>query len=634
YENGKGQQYYVDFILNRSVPRQKALREVCDIYDQNTGMWNESPGYSTATTKDLMEILLLIDGIENKDILQDFSIVEKAALASFEYLLPSKQMVAFGDNGYSSMDYSMYESLLALYRKYNKKDREEALVAALNQHIEAGIYNREKGSSLYKLFNYVGEINPEVVSDRSYFSTLFYAPNINLTIQRSGMDRVDGLMLTNAGTGFNHNHNNGINMELYGKGYPLGVDKARGSSYWVPNHNEYYKATISHNTVLIDGVSSNSSKEQKPGEVSPVHKMLSSFPAANMKDSNDPYVLSYVDNQFIEQGTNSMQRRMNSIIRTSPTSGYYVDIFRSRKQEGGDVKHEYLYHNAGQLLTLFDEDDKKITLKASNDLTSSKGQVKGYDYITDKFEVNYTNNFRGTFELNMGAEKGCVNMDVWMKGYDNRKIFSVMTPRALKGLGGDMGKEIESAPIPALIVRQNGEAWRRPFVAIYEPYTTSEGKTIERVDYIESADDDFVGIEVCSNGGVREYILNTTQADKRLSLKDVGAEFQAVYGVVSTREDKLSYLFMGSGQLLSYGGYSISSQYGAAAVTALVEWTDEGIKVKSDGVVELSIPKGELSTTLSYTDNAGKPQTIQGVTEGSSIVYTLPLLDGVLLKVQ
>lgn len=629
YENGKGKQYYIDFILNKSVPRQKALREVCNIYDQNTGMWNESPGYSTSTTKDLIEVLLLIDGIENKDILQDFAIIEKAVMASFEYLLPNKQTVAFGDNGYSAIDYAMFESLLTFYSKYNKTEKQKILIAALNQHIEAGMYDRTKGSSMYKLFNYVETVDPSITSDQSIYSTMFYAPNVNLMIQRNGMDKAEGLMLTNSGTGFNHNHNNGINLELYGKGYPLGVDKARGSSYWVADHGEYYKATVSHNTVLIDGVSSNSSKEMKPGEVSPAHKMLSCFPETNLTDSNKPYVLSYVDNQFLEQGTNSMQRRTNSIIRTSPTSGYYVDIFRSHKVDGGDVKHEYLYHNAGQSLTLFDGDEKKIKLSPSSDLTSAGGQVKGYDYITDKFEVAYDGDFRGTFELNMGGKKGDIRMDVWMKGYDDRKLFSVMTPRALKGLSGDMTPEIEKATIPALIVRQNGEAWDRPFVAIYEPYRSKEGKSIESVSYIDCAVKDFVGIEVESKGDVKEYILNSTSADNTVVIKGISTEVQAVYSVISKRKDRLSYMFMGEGKLLSYEGISIASADGA---TVLVEWKDGGMSVKSDGESQLTMAKKGAPTELSYVDCKGVSQTIKGVAKGKNITYTLPALNGSLLK--
>ncbi len=630
YANGKGKQYYIDFLLNKSVERQKALREVCNIYDQNTGMWCESPGYSTSTTKDLIEVLYLIDGLESKDILKEFPIVEKAAIASFEYLHPNKTTVAFGDNGYSTLDYAMHETLLALYTKYNKSEKVTMLRKVLAQQIKDGLYNRERGSSLYKLFNYVESIDANEAEDQDLYSTSFYAPNVNLFIQRNGMDKEQGMMIVNSGTGFNHCHANGVNMELYGKGYPLGIDKARGSSYWVANHRDYYSKTISHNTVLIDGVSNNGSKRQNPGEASLSHKMVSCFPEMNQKDAKNPYSLSYVDNSYLEDGTMSDQRRVNGIIRTSPSTGYYVDIFRSRKQNGSDKMHEYIYHNAGQKLNLYDTDGKALKLTSSNDLTSKGGKVAGYDYITDKQEVSFNDDFKGTFELNFTDGRDDVRMDVWMQGSEDRKLFSVMTPPALKGLDNSFSRELNSAKIPAMIVRQSGEAWNRPFVAIYEPYTTKDGSSIADVNYIECSNPDFVGIKVSSKCGQKDYILNRTEAKNALSIDDIDAEIQATYCVISTRKDAISRLFLSEGSLLSYKDIAISTQKSEA--TVLVEWTECGIEVKSNSEFTLSVAKKGAKKSLTYVDCKGATQTIKGISRKGKIVYTIPALDGIALK--
>ena len=43
---------------------------------------------------------------------------------------------------------------------------------------------------------------------------------------------------------------------------------------------------------------------------------------------------------------------MMSIVTTGAETGYYVDVFRSRKEKGGDKMHDYFYHNLGQTLTL------------------------------------------------------------------------------------------------------------------------------------------------------------------------------------------------------------------------------------------------------------------------------------------
>ncbi len=193
-----------------------------------------------------------------------------------------------------------------------------------------------------------------------------------------------------------------------------------------------------------------------------------------------------------------------------------------------------------------------------------------------------------------------------------------------------MNPEAESMPIPALIVRQSGEAWDRPFVAIYEPYVDSEGSTIAEVDYIECADSDFVGIEVESKCGAKEYIFNTTNSAKKHTLKEINAEVAATYAVVSQRGDKVAYLFLGEGQSLSFGNYAITAEQCA---TAMVELCDcGGIKVKSDAPTTLAMPKKGSPTTLSYTDCKGTTQTLTAKKQGKQIVYTLPALDDVVLK--
>ncbi|MFI3265122.1 MAG: hypothetical protein SNG38_07915 [Rikenellaceae bacterium] len=610
YENGRGQQYYINFIFNENVERQKALRDVCLIYDQNTGIWNESPGYSTSVVKDLLEVLLLVDGVENNNILNEFSIVEKAALATFEYLQPNKHTTAVGDNAYGTLDYSTYESLLAFYRKYNLTEKENTLVSILNAHINEGMYNREKGSSLYKLFNYVDVINPATTSDKSVYSAAVYAPNVNMFIMRTSMEAEEGLMCVNAGTGFNHSHNNGVNMELYGAGIPMGVDKGRGSSYWVADHGQYYKSPISHNTVLIDGISENTSKEMAPDEVSKWHKMISCYPTPNQKDVLEAPAILYVDNQFIEQKTNSMQRRLNSIITTSPTTGYFVDIFRSRKIDGGDAMHEYFYHNSGQSLSLFDTQDQTLKLAASRDLTSANGKLKGYDYLSDKTEITFNGDFKGRFEVDLNSDSKDARMDVWMKGYNQRKLFAVKTPRILKGFEGSLSREFDNLTIPALIVRQYGQAWTKPFVAIYEPYKTQKGSSIESVEYFDGNLDDFVGIEVKSTGGRRDYILSNTRSSASVQTTDHTIDFTGSYSVISEGKQGMISLLMGNGKSLSYNGYLISSSNNE---TTVVINFNETVNVETNNPIELTLPNTSVKqVTCNGTTINGVPATKNG----------------------
>ncbi|MFR9602612.1 MAG: hypothetical protein SNG02_01935 [Rikenellaceae bacterium] len=605
YEDGKGREYYVDILLNKVTDSQRALNAVRDIYDPYTAMWNESPIYSTHSTKDLLETLLLIDGIENKNILTDFEVVERAPAVSMEYEMPNNITVAFGDNGYSYIEYTMYETLLALYTKYGLTQKANDIMAILNEKIEANLYDRTKGSSMYKLFNYVAEIDPNVTNDRDFFSAMLHVPTTNLTLLRNGLDRENGLMLTNAATGHGHANKNGINLELYGKGYALGIDKGRGGSYWVDNHSEYYNTAVGHNTVVVDGVSINTSPRME-GDVASQHTLRSSFPLSNQKDAHLAPSVSYVDNEYHELSTNSLQRRVCGIVRTSPTSGYYVDIFRSRRQEGGDKTHEYIYHNVGQTLTFVDESGAEIPMSPTAELTSEGGKHKGYDYLSDKYEACYDNNFRATFTANVD-QKDDVSMDVWMRGDEQRTIFSVKTPRLLNGYLDMYDKNIDTLRVPAIILRQSGEAWSRPFVAIYEPYKTDEGRTISSVKYHQVDDSEAVVVEVNSLSGGREMILSNTANDECLKLSDIA--FEGAYGVVSTQGSELRSLFVGDGSSISSGECKIFTDNQNSSV--FVEWASDGVVVEAYAPFVLEMPKTTPSI-LEYRDRRGGTHVAKG----------------------
>ena len=56
---------------------------------------------------------------------------------------------------------------------------------------------------------------------------------------------------------------------------------------------------------------------------------------------------------------------MLSIIRTSPHTGYYVDIFRSDVTDGEDRYHDYIYHNMGTGSEFFLSSGQPMPMSAS-----------------------------------------------------------------------------------------------------------------------------------------------------------------------------------------------------------------------------------------------------------------------------
>ena len=115
------------------------------------------------------------------------------------------------------------------------------------------------------------------------------------------------------------------------------------------DYAEYYSQFPSHNTVCVDGISSYPVMKSNHS-----FDLLSCFPASSAAAAaKDKFPsVTYSDVYFREPESRADQTRMMSIVTTGPETGYYVDIFRSRKERGGDKMHDYFYHNLGQEMTL------------------------------------------------------------------------------------------------------------------------------------------------------------------------------------------------------------------------------------------------------------------------------------------
>ena len=84
-----------------------------------------------------------------------------------------------------------------------------------------------------------------------------------------------------------------------------------------------------------------------------------------------------------------------------------------------------------------------------------------------------------------------------------------------------MPYNIKEQPTLTFVARQHGEAWNRPFVAVYEPSTQKEPSAIQSVSYFDAEEPglkDFAGICVESkNGRTDIFLFDGFVADRNLS---------------------------------------------------------------------------------------------------------------------
>ena len=603
YKDGRGKEYYLNEILNNTTIRQFALKEMVDEgFDQETGLWLESPNYSMSVCRDLLDVICLIDNAENNRLLDTFPILKKAVPATAQYLFPHERVTAFGDAKYVPLAPQPFELLIAQYRKYGETEREKELTQALNKLIANGAYKRNENKTLFSLFYYVDklmDIPASEVGFEHFINDAYYAPNVSWIVQRNGRDSTESMTFTLTGSFGNHAHANGISLEMYNKGLMLAPESSFGTTYATLDNHEYYARFPAHNTVIVDGKSDYGfMRSFYP------YTLLSCYPMHG--ENLCPYEkVNFALAEYTEPATDALQNRFTSSVRTGEKSAYLVDIFRSARNDGNDTKHEYIYHSIGQGFDFMTVAGQKLSPTPTTELSSDAGDLRGYNYFEDKKSLTYDRDFVARFHIDL-LQKDDVSVDAWMKGYPGRTIFNVTSPKS-NALGrGSIPEELFEKRLPTLIVRQKGEAWNRPFVAVYHPYTDTDEPTVKSVEYFGNTGD-FVGIAVQSSSR-KDYIFNSASGEPDINHHNM--QFKGHYAVVGEKNGTLEILFLGNGQLITMGKWSIASKNGN--VQTSLSRNGDIYELITDGDITLSIPI--IDNRRPEVSRAGNPsEKLQGV---------------------
>lgn len=473
FGDGRGRSWYLNEILNNSSIRQWSIGKMIDYgFDKKSALWKESPGYSTMVLGEFDELADLLFRVAGIDLVKEYPILDRAVKALPQYLLPSGLSVCWGDGHYSKPAYRF-------------------------KRLEA------------------------VPSERyaEYQSPVFWSEGVSWFASRNGSDARDALMMSVCGSQGNHMHANGISMELYGKGYVMAPDLGRGSGYTTPDYLEFYSQFPAHNTVCVDGVSSYPVMESHH----PI-TLVDCYPqpsaAGEGFSGESAGGISYGIFSFIEPETQSDQLRQLVMVNTRPGAGYYVDIFRSRRKDGKDKFHDYFYHNIGQEFSL------NVPLEPTDELAFAGAHLYAYSYLWDKSCCRTASDISGVFTMHCkdGSKAG---MKMWMKGSPDRTVFRVSSPAIDALTRTPMPYDVKNSPALTFVARQDGEAWTRPFVAVYQPFADGDSLSIEKVEYFGEG---YAGIRVVFSDGSVDYIFSSDMVRK---MKYDGIRTKASLYVVS-----------------------------------------------------------------------------------------------------
>jgi hypothetical protein len=320
-------------------------------------------------------------------------------------------------------------------------------------------------------------------------------------------------------------------------------------------------------------------------------------------------------------------------VRTSETTGYFIDIFRSSRNDGNDKKHEYLFHSQGEPLELKSFNGDEIPMIETDELSSAKGDLKGYDYFEKKKTAKTNDHFIAGFK--MPSKLGdMLYLNLWMKGNEGRDIYSVEAPYSRAISTESVPEQLYRKTLPTMVVRQNGEARSKPFVAIIDAFNESEGKSVLRVDYFlpENENPGFVGIKVKSVNDRYDLIFNDESPVSENHFEH--GEFRGRYAVMSKVGKEFHSMLLSHGTVFEHGNMRIDIPGEPGNV--LIKQIPEGFEIDSPQPFVLTFPLDENAQGVLEVISRDDERVVKGRVKQTGNIrlatFELPALERVKLK--
>tara|TARA_R110002049_G_scaffold211595_3_gene382553 strand:+ start:4373 stop:6616 length:2244 start_codon:yes stop_codon:yes gene_type:complete len=469
-EDADEREKLLSYFLTENTKNQDALNVMAAIYKVEGAIWPETSQYLNAVSSILTRLMLVVNKYDPSLRLGEKYSNILFSLPILDYLVyPNNQIVRWGDGKrHGSPSYSSYEDAYILGQMDGSKKIMNKFGPLLRRAIDEGKYKRR---SMYSVLMHGIELPSNMNAfqlprtDKLDHAGIFLQRNLSSTNKPE-----DGLMCFVGGAHMVHGHAEGMNIELYGEGEVLGVDNGRGS-YQKDIHENYSRIYAAHNTVIVNGSSQGEGGWVNLG-INTV-QLISMEPMPN-KEAVSPFH-SFTQTSFIDDKgdkAEAEQERTLALIRTSPTTGYYVDVFRSKSKLPNEY-HDYLYHNIGDGLKFLNKDlslttDPERYMANANDewIQNKTYRHPGWHFFKD---VNTSSTYSKTVKAQFSIEKlgkSPIYMDLHIPGFDNREYTKVMAPQTFEA-----PEPYDELDTPTLVIRKKGDAWNVPFVVVYEPFS-------------------------------------------------------------------------------------------------------------------------------------------------------------------
>lgn len=540
------------------------------------GIWPESTSYSF-----MPNVSFIINAYDR--INPDMNLAEAGqhifeGIFLFENLRnPDRRFVRYGDSKRNS-DYTdkNYKYVLNLSKRKGYSDLQSKAETSLKQ-----FYNAEGGRDpeivISTFDNYSatelfwGESVPSSSVEKFDYKPTVLVKHAGVALQRNYVQEQNstyGLCGIIGGAHYVHSHCTGIAMELYGSGYVMGPNGGLPPSVAErrePEHEKYFRLYAGNNTVIVNGTShglqAGSWKDNAYLWQNTTVNIAAEPGHLEQPISNN---FSFAT-QFLDDNVNSIdQQRTLSTIRTSATTGYYFDMFRSKSLVENNF-HDYIYHNLGDRTQILDVDEESFQVSPTDRYQTDIGdpvQSPGWRFFentevsdpTDafvkvRFDINYNNRY----------------MHMFVPGGIEREYTKALGPATREAKNGYVNKKTQ-----IMAIRQQGEAWDQPFTAIFEP-AGSSASSIVMVEHLYQGDT-IIGVKVESEidkKTIEDYILCLPGSNKRIVLPEHGILFTGRFAVVRYEQDMdtaFTTLYIGEGDSLAYKNVSLFAEDGRKGI--------------------------------------------------------------------
>lgn len=614
-DNQKNKDYYLQFYLDKDTINgacgQLALPSTVEKWLTPDGHWKEPGGYHNYPVSNLLLAALAMEK-NGYDIFHKFPALFKATCAMVKYSFPNLTESAFGDTGHASQSPESLEIGIIGALKYNQPELDQMLVT-INKLMEGGRYHRENSGYL-GLLCFIPEFPPvKTVYSWPRSGTLDFA---KFFLQRNGSDAKYGLMFGVQGASYNHNHCNGMAMELYGQGSIMGIDAGTGPTYEHPLHVYYYSQWAAHNTVVAAGASSSVPFNGNAGR-----KDIGQIELASMEPMPDREAIcplySFTDTRYFEKSTGTNQMRTLAIIRTSETTGYYVDIYRS----DNPISNDYVYHNIGDSLSFLNSRREPL-ITSYSDYPLTGNDYPGFRFFKEVKKLNdWQDNLIALFSMKDELSNE-VFMQVLVPATRERDYYKAMSLKTKTS-----GRVYAGKPLPVFTMRDNSESKSKPFISVFEPYPGKNGYSVERISTDQRSDmGEFTALSVFNRDASKQLILQALDPDKIFNSSSW--TFSGFFGVISSTGDQLASIYLGEGKQISSLGYSINIQ--GLKGSAYLALTGQDYQISCNQNTEITIPLSNIKRVFIKT---GTKRTKVAVNKtNSGISFTVPpVINGLIM---